>query len=181
VSDPARIGWDTPPLTVGALIQLAHRRLSFPPSSEFTRRPQIRGKIVVAFVLSLELARTTNAMRHKGALSMQAHRKKLLDEMRKQMLTWGSRHWGALGDMEFPLPGRPQVNAVRFSSVPTDPSANFAKEAIDCLQPSRMLRHKYVGGLNIIRNDRLEDIEENQWHEMAPRSGPGFVYLEVRS
>jgi hypothetical protein len=70
-----------------------------------------------------------------------------------------------------PLAGRPHVLAIRFSSRPTDDSANGAKIAIDRLTGKR-------GGLNIIVDDDLKHCRQRAWWEPG-KVGRGFVYLAV--
>jgi hypothetical protein len=68
-----------------------------------------------------------------------------------------------------PLSGRPQVLAVRFSSVESDPYCDFGKIPVDCLKK-----------LGLIVDDRGSCIELRQWWEpAAPKRG--FVLVEVWS
>jgi hypothetical protein len=163
-------------------VKFVQKRLSEPPRSEFSRRVEQRGILVAPFILDLKLSQSQNQHRRARAWKRHADRKKILDEMAKQWLVYAKtadfRNF-VRATWVLPLPGRPQVNAVRFTTRMTDQYANFAKEAIDCLGPSRDL--KWGHGLGIIAGDASHQIEENQWCELVRRSEPAFVYLEVRS
>jgi hypothetical protein len=163
-------------------VKFAQKRLSEPPRSEFSRRVERRGTLVAPFILDLKLSQPQNQHRRARAWKRHADRKRILDEMAKQWVLWGMFHMAVVGEFThpaLPISGRPQVNAVRFTTRMTDQYANFAKEAIDCLGPSRDL--KWGHGLGIIAGDASHQIEENQWCELVRRSEPAFVYLEVRS
>jgi hypothetical protein len=163
-------------------VRLANRRLSKPPKSAFSRRVVRRGQLVIPFALDLRFAQSQNAYRRATTKQRYGRRKLLLEQMSWQILRWMMRdEWLSLPLhlRQYPLSGRPQVNAVRFSTRMTDGYANFAKEAIDCLQPSRGI--DWGHGLRIISGDAPHQIEENQWCELVSRGDEGFVYLEVRS
>ena len=70
-----------------------------------------------------------------------------------------------------PLPGRPIVLAVRFSSREPDRDSGWPKFPIDRLTGANQ-------GLNFIRDDKPKDLDLRYWHAPAPPS-KGFVYLEV--
>lgn len=70
-----------------------------------------------------------------------------------------------------PLPGRPFVRCVRFSSVEPDKYADWAKLPVDRLTAKSR-------GLGFLRDDRPGDCEIHQGWEHA-KNGQGFVLVEV--
>jgi hypothetical protein len=81
-----------------------------------------------------------------------------------------------------PLPGRPMVRAIRFSSCPTDVRSDWAKQAIDVLLPRRVRNYsgmpRPVSGLGLIRDDRPSACDVRCWGEFAPPK-QGFVLISV--
>lgn len=143
--------------------------LGRPPRESWIRRPELRGERVAVFTLPLALCPTRNAGRREHWTS----RKKLRDQVLHSLrLQWSQQeHDHFLSPL--PLRARPQVVAVRFSSVPVDVDAGFSKTAIDCLTPKS-------GGLGLIEDDSPRHVERCEWWEYAPR-GQGFVLIEVRA
>lgn len=116
-------------------------------------------------VLPLELCRPQNRTRHGQAWALAKLKQSLFLSMLPQ-----------LGRRQEPLPGRPQVRCVRFSSVEPDRFADWAKHAVDVLcVPTARARNR----LGWIRDDRPSDADIDQRWEPAPK-GQGFVYIEIR-
>jgi len=151
-----------------ALLELADQALSAPPAKPWIRRPVPAGSRVARFVLPLELLQPTN---RTGRLAAAQPWRRAKDKaavwlaMRAQCLPWDA-----------PLPGRPQVLCVRFTSVPTDHYADWAKLAVDvlCARKEGSLRR-----LGIIVDDRPSAADVVQWCEPAP-GGKRFCLIEVR-
>jgi len=142
-------------------VRAAHA-LSRPPELPHIKRPKPRRQVVARFALPLELCPTTNSTRHADGRALGRLKKTLGDMM---FMQYGGRAEG-------PLPGRAQVICRRFSSVETDPYADWAKFAVDKLMVGR-------NRLGLIRDDKGSDIELHQVWEPAP-PGKGCVILEVR-
>jgi len=145
----------------------ADRILSGPPAFGHIVRPRRRGQAVARFALPLDLCRPQNRTRHvhpwRAAKDKSAIRSMLIGQCYAQ---------GQCPRSE-PLPGRPQVLAVRFSSVEPDKYADWAKSAVDRLTGKH-------GGLGYIQDDAPRFVDLHQWWERAPK-GEGFVMLEVRT
>jgi hypothetical protein len=77
----------------------------------------------------------------------------------------------ARGARKEPLPGRPIVIAIRFSSVEPDRDSGWPKFPVDRLTGANQ-------GLSFIVDDKPSAIDLRYWHSKAPPS-KGFVYLEV--
>lgn len=161
-------------------LRFADAVLAEPPRRPWTERHDVRGAIVVRFILPLELAQPQNRHRRDAGWQRKRDRDAVLSALRAQLvvgarpgerLVFARSARGMVPMFARPLTGRPQVRAVRFSCVETDAFADWAKTAIDCLTP----RH---GGLGVIADDRPACAEIRQWCEHAPR-GAGFVLVEV--
>src|SRR5512145_1222119 len=148
-------------------INLVRDVLASKPARPWIERPVLRGEPVASFVLPLRLCPTRNAGRREHWGSRARLREETLDLMRLQFYTM--RRY----DVRFPLGGRPQVLAIRFSSALTDVDAGFAKQAVDCLTPKAC-------GLGIIKDDSRRYADRAEWCEYAP-PGKGFVFIEVRT
>lgn len=147
-------------------IHRADVALALPSPVEHIERPIYRGQSIARFAFPLELCPTTNRTRHSRPGQHTKVKRCLLAMMQKQSRS-------IRGDL---LSGRPQVLAVRFSSVEPDAYSDWAKMPIDLLcVPSG--RRKM--GMGYLREDRPKDAEVRQWWEPA-KQGEGFVYMEVR-
>lgn len=153
------------------LLACADAILGDPPASAFTERHPSRGALVIRFVLPLEMARPLNRTRHAKAWQMDKHREVVLTTMRTQWLKWG-------GAVSIPLPGRPQMRAIRFSSVQPDSTAAWWKEAIDVLLLPRMRRGRRVDGVGVLVDDRPSKLETRAWWEKV-RASEGFALIEL--
>lgn len=96
------------------------------------------------------------------------------------LVGWGccSNGRGLLPVRRDPLPGRPMVRAIRFSSVEPDATAAWFKTGVDVLLPPRKRGSRMVAGLGLLRDDRPSALELRSWWERVPR-GEGFAVLEV--
>ncbi|HEX2879694.1 MAG TPA: hypothetical protein VHO25_09150 [Polyangiaceae bacterium] len=153
-----------PPFDREASRRFARNALFHPPADPRIERPKIRGDRVVDFVLPLDLAPTTNFTGQSGFASQKWRIHKLKKDVLLYMLAQHPRR-------STPLPGRPQVIAVRFSSAAIDDSANGAKIAIDRLTVKN-------GGLGYITDDRFHVCNQRSWWEPAPKL-KGFQYVAV--
>lgn len=148
--------------------------LALPHRFSRVRRAEPVGELVHEFVLPLTLCRSSNVYGRANRFAESAVRQKTLADMVAQL---GPRP-------SAPLPGRPHVHAVRFSSIePDDDAIVWAKHAIDCLIVSRITRLKSGKvrrrtGLGVIKEDNPAAIERAYWWEPAP-PGAGFVLLRV--
>lgn len=155
--------------TAAGATRLADKILAEPPAKPHIVRPTLRGERVFRFSLPLDLCPTTNATRHGQA--WEAARRK------KAVWSWLQSQWLAAGCPRGPLPGRPQVICVRFSSREPDAHSDWAKVAVDQLCPARGQNNFGVG---LIVDDRPSLTEIIQWWEPGPMLG-GFVVVEVRA
>ena len=154
-------------MNLADMLARADRSLSAAPVFDRIERPEPHGEVVARFALPLELCPTGN---HRDSTKGHWWISKLKRSVALAMLAQSSRQ-------REPLPGRPQVLCVRFSSVEPDRYADWAKHAIDTLcvpTPRSPCR------LGFLRDDRPRDAEVHQWWEPAPK-GQGFVYIEVRT
>ena len=161
-----------PAFSVARSLARARNALREPPPLERIKRPEFAGVLVAEFALPLELCKPTN--RTRGAESWAQLQTK--DKIRALMATQARMQLGRVIQLA-PLPGRPQVLAVRFSSSDPDKYADWAKAAIDVLcAPDERARER----LNLIKDDRPAAADVHQWREPAPKSD-GFVYIQVRT
>jgi hypothetical protein len=166
----------------------AAARLALPPAYARIQRHPGRGTLVAAFVLPLELAAPANASRHASGWTMAAVRSVVLEVITKQLRSafdgelrafLNDRRKVAMRALS-PLPGRPQLRAVRFSSVEPDATAAWWKVPVDVLLPARQRRGATVEGIGLLRDDRPAVLETCAWWEPAPPS-EGFVVIEIWS
>jgi hypothetical protein len=150
-------------------ITFALNRLAQPALHDFIVRPVLRGRPVAQFALPLDLCKTGNVQLQRGVAGqpwrIAKMKQAVADAMRLQCAPWDE-----------PLKGRPQVIAVRFSSVVPDRCSDFAKWPIDVLcKRTAKLRNR----LGIIVDDSPRVTDVHAWWEPAS-PGQGFVFLEVR-
>lgn len=134
--------------------------LAAPPAKSHIRRVKPKGQLVARFVLPLELCPTTNFTRHGKPWA--------LAKLKKQIgLLLFIQH----RPRKAPLPGRPFVRCIRFSSSAPDAYNDGFKAAIDRLCSGK-------NALGFLRDDRPSDAEVWQgWEYAAP--GRGFGLVEV--
>lgn len=175
-----------------SFLAFADEVLSRPPARPWIERHEGRGELILRFALPLALAAPQNRSRHAQGWQLARERSAVLAAMAGQLV---QQHAGADGVcrsplawcrdgravrpmLRTPLPGRPQVRAVRFSSVFADDLANWAKVPIDVLRVPRMRAGRVVPGLGVITDDRPSALEVRAWCEGAP-PGMGGVLLEA--
>lgn len=163
------------PFSVAGALARAAAILSAPPARSFIVRQPVTGDLVHRFALPLHLCKPQNRKAMAEGWQFAATRTSLL-----KMLTLQLR--GALPRK--PLPGRPIVQCIRFSSKAPDAHADSFKQAIDCLCPRRVRSHqglpRLIAGLGVIADDRPEACDVRQRWEHAP-SGAGFCVIEIWS
>jgi hypothetical protein len=130
------------------------------------------GEPKIVFTLPLNWCCPQDRMRQAPSWVYKRNRDRLLGELTRQ---WMKRY----GRMPAAPLTRPQVLCVRYSSVEPDPYADWAKQAIDCLQPSGIRGRRFFG-LGLIRNDSRKECDVHQWWEPA-KAREGFCVIEVRS
>lgn len=150
------------PFSAAAALAYASEILSRPPARPHIVRPEARGEMVARFALPLELCPTLNAFAEMPTW----RRKQIKDSALAVMLGQSRRRWSA------PLPGRPQLLAVRLSSVEPDRDSGWCKVPVDRLTGKR-------GGLGLIADDRPSCVDLAAWWEPAAR-GRGCVVVMVR-
>jgi len=154
-------------------LAFAESVLARPPRESWVKRPVLRGDRVAVFHLPLDLCPTRNAGRREHWSARKRLRDRVLAHLRMQGCAALRSQRDGQARAVLPLAGRSQLVAIRFSSVPVDADAGFAKTAIDCLTPN-------AGGIGLIEDDSPRHVERCEWWEYAPR-GKGFVLLEVRT
>jgi hypothetical protein len=170
-------------LTRSECLAYAAETLANPPRNPWTERHEPRGDLVYQFVLPLDLAQPQNRMRHAQGWQRKKERDAVLAHLRQQahhnpsqllsVLPQPSRRGFVIMRATAPLPGRPQVLAIRFTCVEPDAYSDWAKVAIDCLSPR-------ADGLGIIADDKPSKLELRYWTEYA-RKGLGFALIQVRT
>ena len=138
--------------------------LSRPPAKAHITRTPGKGRCLLRLALPLELCPTTNGTRHGAPWKLAMLKSGLLTVMLVQLR--GQR-------CASPLPGRPMLRCIRFSSSEPDAFSDGFKMAID-----RLIVGK--NRIGYLRDDRPSDCEVVQWWEYAP-PGKGFAVLEIWS
>ncbi len=163
------------PFSVTDVLARADAVLSAPPARRFIVRQPVAGELVHRFALPMRLCKTQNRKAKAEGWQFAVTRTELLQVLAVQFR-------GALPKR--PLPGRPIVQCIRFSSRPPDAFADSFKTAIDCLCPRRVRRHKgvprLIPGLGLIADDGQDVCDVRQRWEYAP-SKAGFCVIEVYS
>lgn len=146
----------------GEAMALAADVLSRPPAKPHIVRVQGRGRLVRRFALPLALCPTTNSTRH-APKGQNARIKADITTVFKVQTKGQVRN--------APLPGRPQILCIRFSSKEPDAYSDGFKMAIDRLMVGK-------DRLGYLRDDRPSDCEIVQrWEKASPRKG--FCILEI--
>ena len=141
-------------------------RLSQPPHAKHVMRIEPKGHCKFRCVLPLELCPTTNKTRHTSRWSHNQRMVRLRNLMSAQALACG---W----HVSFgPLPGRPQVICIRFSTRRPDRFGDWAKEPVDLLTSKN-------NGLNFIRDDSDLHCDLYQTWEPSGKRGVGCCLIEV--
>jgi hypothetical protein len=147
--------------------------LLLPPKKAHIDRREPEGRLVVRLALPLELCLPQN--RKKGLPKF------MFAQIRAGIL----QLYGAQLNHQLPirpLPGRPVVQCIRFSSSQPDAGADSFKTAIDVLTPSRVRKangvpHK-VPGIGLIADDNPDACDARQRWEYAP-PGQSMAIVEV--
>jgi len=154
-----------PHFSIPQAFALAEDILSRPPAPGLhIKRPKPRGNVVARFALPLHLCPTTNSTRGMPGWKLANFKRAIGNLMLIQARP-----------ARAPLTGYPQVIARRFAHNESDPSADFAKMAIDRL----VVGNPGEGKLGYLRDDRGSVAETIQYWEPAPK-GEGCVIIEVR-
>lgn len=138
------------------------------PALPHITRPVLWGERVARFVLPLDLCKPLNQLSRAGTASAGWALGKLKKDAFALMLT---QNQGRIA--RAPLPGRPQVMCVRFSSVEPDHESGWCKNPVDRLRVGK-------NGLGLIVDDKPRNIELlTRWEPAPPRQG--CVLIEVWS
>ena len=137
----------------------ADEQLSRPPLQPHIERAKPVGQCRHRFALPLPICQPQNRTRHAQPWALGKMKAECLALMRAQMVSRPTS----------PLPGRPMVLCVRFSSVEPDAFADWAKVPVDCLKK-----------LGIIVDDKPKAIDLQQSWEPAPPKA-GFCLVEIWS
>jgi hypothetical protein len=174
------------PFDAQASLEMALAILAAPPKRDTITRRDPAGDIVARWVLPLECAPTGNALMKKAAYGgwcLSAAKSRV----RKLMLEQSGGKRAAA-----PLPGRPHVRVVIFSSGAEDYDQGRTKFIVDRLQPGKKQKPKKMAkhvwdairakappvDLNWITNDTREAIDLASWQEPAPPK-KGCVLVEL--
>ncbi len=153
----------------------AERILAAAPARHHIGRQPAAGELIHRFALPLRLCKPQNRKAFAEGWQFAATRKALLDLLAVQLR-------GRLP--RAPLPGRPIVQCIRFSSRSPDAFADSFKQAIDCLCPRRVRSVKglprLIPGLGLIADDNPDACDVRQRWEFAP-NGSGFCVIDVYS
>jgi hypothetical protein len=157
------------PFSVPSAIKRADEILAGPCAGHLPRVAG-RGERIARFVLPLELLPTTNRTRGAQPWVLGALKEKVFKLMWLQHPSIRAT----------PLPGRPQIRAVRFSTSEPDALADWPKIAIDCLavpRPPKKLGGRSKKGLGLIRDDapRFVDIAQPWWERARQREGLALI------
>lgn len=150
------------PAWASARLIQAEAALRAPPARAHIVRAQPVGTPVALFVLPLELCLPLNRFAELAGYA----RKRL--KTAALLLMLAQRRFERASA---PLPGRPFVRAVRFSSVEVDRDSGWCKVPIDRLTAAH-------GGLGLIRDDKPSALDLHAHWEPAP-PGKGFVLIDL--
>jgi hypothetical protein len=161
--------------------------LAAPPRWPWTERHEGKGRLVISLVLPLELVPTSNVgIRHRQAWALEKERRAVAKFMSPQVYREKSATLvlcDGKGPIMFrwtaPLPGRPMLRAIRFSSRQPDDTSAWWKTVGDVLLPPRRTRTgRMVVGFGVLAADDPEHLETRAWGEYAP-PGHGFGLVEI--
>jgi hypothetical protein len=151
-------------LDVPAALRFASARLREPAPRSHIVRVDPKGRFVCRFVAPLDWCLPLNRFAELEGWA----RDRLKKAVRFHMVARQG-----LRERAEPLPGRPMIRAIRFSSTESDEDNGWTKVPVDRLTGKH-------GGLNFIADDRPSKLELVRWWEPAPR-GQGFAYFELWS
>lgn len=192
VQHPARSKRKKAPkeFSVPGALALADQIFAGPCAYHLPRVPG-RGVLVFRFVLPLELCKTTNALISMMSARPKVGQKKFTPAMQSKALEERVFRMMWLQHptvCDAPLPGRPMLRIVRFSSVESDEGADGMKLARDLLRvpraPAWSERHRKIcggrKGFGFLVDDAPRFVETARWGEkIAP--GKGFSMIEIWS
>lgn len=163
------------PFDFRGAVWLARRALQRPVAKQHIERHDGHGVLIAYFALPLTVAPPMNRHREIEPWALEKLKKSCLQRMQVQLILQRRETPAALqaAGVSTPLPGRPQVRAIRFSSVEPDKNSAWSKIIVDRLTGKH-------GGLGLIQDDKPELLEERDWWEPCA-AGEGFVYLELWS
>lgn len=151
-------------------LERADRILAGPPSGHLPRI-EGRGTLVARFALPLELAAPTNRRHYQQQWALASMKAKVFRMLQLQHPEIRAT----------PLPGRPQVRCIRFSTVEPDAFSDWHKMPVDCLCPMKPPR-KEGGrkklGLGLLFDDKPQHADVVAWWEKAPQR-QGLALIEV--
>ena len=154
------------PFNSQALLALADEALAAPPARPHIIRPVPLGVRIARFALPLELCKPMNRIARRGTQAagwaLGAMKEQAFHIMRRQQ-----------SPRSAPLPGRPQVLCIRFSSSEPDKYADWQKNPVDRLRVNAPTAKKRLG-LGFIVDDKPSCIDLQAWWELA-RPKQGFV------
>lgn len=179
--DPLRLSVQRPPrstkprrakpdFSIPVALERADRIMGGPHAGH-TPRIEGRGALVHRFVLPLELAQPQNRTRQGQQWALASLKAKVFKMLWLQHPTVRPE----------PLPGRPMVRLVRFSTVEPDALADWGKMAVDCLclpRPPKVPGGRKKLGLGLLRDDAPRFVEIVTWWEKA-KQGEGLALIEV--
>lgn len=167
-----------PPFDHGRSIVFARFTLSVPPEIKRIKRPERTGEFVCDFAIPLSACPTSNVT---GTASM-AGQGWRMGKLKSTVWSYMQAQFRKQRvERQFPLSGRPQIMAVRFSSTEPDACSNWAKIPIDMLTVAKIRNGKpQQHRLGIIQDDAPRVVDVSQHWEPA-KVGEGFVYIEVRT
>lgn len=152
-------------ISVPEAVRFAREKLSKPPEKPWVERSEPVGRLVAEFVLPLHLCKPFNRIGRAGEASQGWRLGKDKKDAYRRM--WAQNG----GKAKAPLPGRPHVHVIRFSSGRVEHDSGWTKSPVD-----RLLCKE--NGLGIIQDDKPKLCRVTSWCEPAPR-GAGFVYVAV--
>lgn len=158
---------ELPSFSVTRSLEYARDVLSRPPKWPHVVRGEPVGELVTRFVLPLELCPTSNVRMQSGFASQRWR----LAQLKRATF---SMMFAQLGHTRRePLPGRPMVRCIRFSSTETDRTSDWSKNPVDRLCCGK-------NGLRLLRDDKPSCADVRTWCEYAPPRF-GFVMVDVWS
>lgn len=176
------------PFNLSASIALVRATLAAPPKrTTIARRPAV-GSLLAWWVLPLWCAPTSNVQ-----LKMSRHAPFAVEQLKRRVLSTMLNQAGG-SRAASPLPGRPHVRVVVFTSGRPDYDTGRTKLILDRLQRGRHARPANIAleqwreieptmrprELGWLRDDTVEAIDLATWQEPAP-PGSGCVLVELYS
>ncbi len=168
-----------------AALAMTQAILAAPPAKAHIVRRDAVGALLLQMIFPLEDAPTGNMQ-----LKMSRNAPWQYDKLKRRVLARMLRQAG--GRRREPLPGRPHIRAVVFSSGREDYDRGRTKVILDRLQCGRRVRPDEIPleqwrkleptlpplELGWLQDDTVDAIDLATWQEVAPR-GKGCVLVEV--